>query len=98
MILLMNSRKRGVGMSKLKFILLLIVMSLLLNSCSSIYTEDPIISQNVAIEVDPSTEYFTEGNVVSCGNNNGLKESVTFKSLDTRKKLALYQTASNKLN
>ena len=36
-----------------------------MNSCSSIYTEEPEITQNVAVEVDLTKEYFTEGNVVS---------------------------------
>ncbi len=48
-----------------KFFLFTLVFFVLMNSCSSIYTEEPQITQNVAIEVDPSTEYFTEGNVVS---------------------------------
>ena len=53
-------------MKKFKLILFLMVMLLLLNSCKSIYTvEEPEITQNVAVEVDPLLEYFTEGNVVS---------------------------------
>ena len=51
-------------MSKLKFILLLIVMSLLLNSCSSIYVDLPDASENFAVEVDPNEEYFTSGELV----------------------------------
>ena len=52
-------------MSKLKFILLLIVMSLLLNSCSSVYVDLPEVTMKGTIEVDPNEEYFTMGNVYS---------------------------------
>ena len=49
-----------------KFLLFtLIVFSVFMNSCTSIYTEEPVITQDVAIEIDPSLEYFTEGNIVS---------------------------------
>lgn len=47
------------------FLPALIILTFFMNSCSSIYTEEPEISQDVAIEIDPSSEYFTEGNIVS---------------------------------
>ena len=52
-------------MSKLKFILLLIIMSLLLNSCSSVYVDLPEVTMKGTIEVDPNEEYFTMGNLYS---------------------------------
>lgn len=57
-------------MSKFKFVLLLIIMSLLLNSCSSVYVDLPDISENFAVEVDPNEEYFTTGELVLLSNEN----------------------------
>ena len=50
-----------------RFILLLIVFFVFLNSCSSIYTSEPPITQQPVIEVASDSEYFTEGNIVSKG-------------------------------
>lgn len=49
------------------FVLLVVI---LLNSCSSIYGDLPDISEDFAVEVDPNEEYFTSGELVLTSNEN----------------------------
>lgn len=53
------------NMCRKLFLLTLTAFLILMTSCSSIYTEEPIMTQQAATQVDPSTEFFTEGNIVS---------------------------------
>ena len=53
-------------------IAVLVVIVLLLSSCSSIYVADPEVTLQMSMEVDPDEEHFTLGNHHSKKTNDGV--------------------------